>query len=200
MKSCAQAEAVEMLLLAGDRSLWVRDHLATCEACREEAAWLDEERALFARRAALAPPPPYLDMERLERMPARGGRGAQTRAVPALLALAACVAAFAGSGRLVRGYGVGEEAARAGALDERAASNASSAALDPEALMSTGPRHALALSFADEPMACALPASISFRRAQQSTDDGFSLMTNDRATCEDIAMSSLRVTSSFATP
>lgn len=94
--SCERAIEVEdwtLGLLDTSEGGAVAAHVETCAECRAAKAMFEEERALFAGRAAVdAAPLPELALPRPSAV-ARFGAG---RAVSAIAALAACVAAAIG--------------------------------------------------------------------------------------------------------
>jgi predicted anti-sigma-YlaC factor YlaD len=193
--SCAHVDEIEELaleLLTDVEEERARAHLASCHDCRAAHERLVEERALFQRRAeVMSPalsPPPYLAAAVLESIEPPSVRGRIASASRALIAIAACVAAFTTTGWIDRAS-TNECPPHARADEPTTEPGASwlSVATNATFADNRSPRSSI-----EEPLACALPVS-GVVRANRS-DDGLACVVVDRATCEE------RVTSSIATP
>lgn len=89
--SCERAIEVEDLVLGLSVGADLELHLETCADCKDARAMFEEERSLFAARPA-PPEPPPLALPR----PPIVQRVARLSWVPAVAAMAACMAAFLG--------------------------------------------------------------------------------------------------------
>ena len=190
MMFCAHTDTTEDLLLgnlADDDAVRAEVHLASCDACREEAVHFAEERSLFERRAvAVDAPAPYFEMAALDDVRCSGDRRSPfARVVPAVLAIAACMAAFAGAGELQRGYEVG-------ATDPEVESLATNASIGAEPMtlastLSSSDGRSLFSQVTDESLACATtPSAVTLRVAQLTTgSDGLACVNTNHAMCEE---------------
>lgn len=103
MTSCVHLDSVEDLVIGTITPAHARElraHLDGCEECALEHAMLVEERALFTRRAAVAPALPKLTLPEPSRPHAIVGVARRAMRSQALPALAAAVCLFAGVSRM----------------------------------------------------------------------------------------------------
>lgn len=170
---CERAIEVEDLVLGLSVDPDLEAHLATCADCNDARVLFEEERSLFAARPRPEPPPLALPRPAIQRV-------AHLSWVPAVAAMAACMAAFLG------------HAHRADDCDTPA----------PIAtVVATAATHA-----SDEPAICREPSSFglsslsSFNTFSSEPAPAVSIASHDMNACVPSPTATCDVTSSLAMP
>jgi anti-sigma factor RsiW len=207
MKTCVQIDRIEDLalgLLDEEDAARARAHLEACVECRDQHEHFVEERSLFAHRAAvtaIVEPPPYLAPAVLA-AENEDRRGPFARVLPALLAVAACVAGLAGVGELRRSY----DSEACPPVENEIALDGSGA-IESAGLISTNASFhyaSMAPRASEDVVACtsapARPTASVLRVAHHVSDEGVACAATNRETCEEPLFTSWRVTSMSAMP